>query len=146
VEISPVPKVRAPEIYPDRIVLEVIMASRRRVKSPLELEPLQQCFVIMSFSGNAEIEQPYQLGTKKVVSALGFRCVRVDELPHLSRITDKIEEYIRESFFIVADLTEEKPNCFYELGYAHGLRKPVILIARRGTGLQFDVSHYPFIF
>ena len=37
------------------------------------------------------------------------------------------------------DLTEERPNVYYELGLAHGLTKPVICVAREGTKLHFDV-------
>jgi hypothetical protein len=112
----------------------------------MRIEPLQQCFVIMSFSGRKDIEQAYLSGTKSVVNALGFGCARVDELPTLSTVTQQIEECIKSSYFIVADLTEERPNCFYELGYAHGIRKPVVLIAKIGTKVHFDVSHYPFVF
>ena len=122
------------------------MADAQTIKIVSKIEPLQQCFVIMSFSKNPKIERPYQRGIKKVVSSLGFNCVRMDELPHLAKITDKIEECIRGAYFVIADLTENRRNCYYELGYAHGLKKPVILIARRGTKTEFDLSHYPTIF
>ena len=38
-------------------------------------------------------------------------------------------------------------NVFYELGFAHALDKPTILLANRGdTELPFDVSSYRVIF
>jgi len=105
---------------------------------------LQQCFVIMSFS--PKLESLYKNGIKRVVCDVGFDCLRSDEAPSLQHITLQIQRLIRDASFVIADLTEEKPNCLYELGYAHGLGKRVILTARSGTGLAFDVSQFPCIF
>ena len=39
-----------------------------------------------------------------------------------------------------------RPNVFYELGYAHALGKPTILLAERGRELPFDIRGYRCIF
>jgi len=57
-------------------------------------------------------------------------------------ITDVILSSINRSRFLVADLTDAKPNCYYEVGYAHALRKPVIILAKEGTTRHFDISTY----
>lgn len=44
------------------------------------------------------------------------------------------------SRFVVADLTDERQNCYYEVGYAHALGKPVIILAKDGTPRHFDVA------
>ena len=44
------------------------------------------------------------------------------------------------------DLTDLRPNVFYELGYADGLGKKVIATAKEGTDLPFDVKDIPTIF
>ncbi len=36
-------------------------------------------------------------------------------------------------------------NVFYELGYAHALGKPTILLAEKGKQLPFDVSGYRYL-
>jgi nucleoside 2-deoxyribosyltransferase len=52
-----------------------------------------------------------------------------------------------ESDVIVAEITPVNANVFYELGYAHALDKPTILLARRDTEkLPFDISGYRVIF
>jgi hypothetical protein len=45
----------------------------------------------------------------------------------------------------VFDLTYERPNVYYELGYAHGVgNEPldILLIAKYGTKVHFDISPY----
>ena len=53
---------------------------------------------------------------------------------------------IRNSQFVIADLTLEKPNVYREVGYAWGAKKPVILLAREGQRLHFDLSHHKCLF
>jgi hypothetical protein len=48
--------------------------------------------------------------------------------------------------FVIVDLTNERPNVFFEAGYAHGLGKIPIYVARDGTSIHFDVKDYPVIF
>jgi len=54
-------------------------------------------------------------------------------------------ESIRKAEFVIVDLTEERPNVFFEAGYAHGIGKLPIYIARDGTDIHFDVKDYPVI-
>jgi nucleoside 2-deoxyribosyltransferase len=107
---------------------------------------LQHCFVIMSFSDNAELEKAYRLGMKRTLGEMGFECVRVDEAGVTSRITESVEKLIKNAYFVIADVTEQKRNCYYELGYAYGTGRPVLLLAREGTELDFDINHFPCTF
>ena len=43
---------------------------------------------------------------------------------------------------VIADITPVNQNVFYELGYAHALGKPTILLAERGKEFPFDVRGY----
>lgn len=83
---------------------------------------------------------------KEAANRCGIQAERVDE-PHSSeRITDRILESIRKAEFVIVELTGSRPNVFYEAGYAQGLRKTPIYIARDGTKLEFDLKDYPVIF
>jgi hypothetical protein len=51
----------------------------------------------------------------------------------------RIRENVERAYFIVANLTEARPNCYCELGMAHGLGKDVILLSNTMTDVHFDV-------
>lgn len=76
----------------------------------------------------------------------GLNAERVDEPESNERITDRILESIRRAEYVIVDLTNSRPNVFYEAGYAQGRGKIPIYIARQGTPLEFDLKDYPVIF
>ena len=43
---------------------------------------------------------------------------------------------LRESDLVIADLSNERPSCYYELGLAEALRKTVLVIAVVGTSIH----------
>jgi len=51
-----------------------------------------------------------------------------------------------EAKIVIAEITAPNQNVFYELGYAHALKKPTILLAEHGKTLPFDVSGYRCLF
>jgi hypothetical protein len=109
-------------------------------------------FVVMSFSGdpkrpelNAALEDV--LGTyKDVCSKFDYICERVDDASTVPRILPEIWEKISECAFAIVDLSVRSANVYYELGYAKGQNKPVIVTAKKDTELPFDVKDIPVIF
>jgi hypothetical protein len=82
---------------------------------------------------------------RDVCKECGFAAIRTDEVETNERIVQRIIEGIRTSAFVIADVSEVKPNVFYELGFAHGLGKQVIVTAKKGSTLPFDISDVPVI-
>lgn len=99
-------------------------------------------FVISSFTPEME---PSYLAITSAAQAAGLRAERVKDVPGDYRITDRILKMIGQARFIVADLTNERPNVYFELGYARGLGKTVITILRSGTNIHFDVRDWTYI-
>ena len=83
---------------------------------------------------------------KEACSRCGLSAERVDKAHSNDRITDRILESIRIAQYVIVDLTNSKPNVFYEAGYAQGQNKTPIYIARENTPLEFDLKDYPIIF
>ncbi|HUK84747.1 MAG TPA: hypothetical protein VLU95_02685 [Candidatus Acidoferrum sp.] len=98
-------------------------------------------FFICPF-GNCEIDHNYEFVIKPLVKQFQFKIERADEISHTKTITEVILEAIIRSAFIIADLTDAHPNCYYEVGYAHSLGKPIIILAKDSTMRHFDISTY----
>ncbi|MEQ9091565.1 MAG: hypothetical protein RIE52_10780 [Balneola sp.] len=97
-------------------------------------------FIIMQINpDNPELED-ILLGIKEVCRKFGIEAVRADEIQHEDKITDIILDRIKKSEFIIADLTAERPNVYYEVGFAHSEGKRPILLRKKGTKLHFDLS------
>ena len=98
-------------------------------------------FVIMPFKGQ-EMTDVYA-AIKDECGKLGLNAKRVDENVGSSFVVREIAELIERAEFLVCDLTYERPNVYYELGYAHGIGNEgadILLIAREGTTLHFDIA------
>jgi hypothetical protein len=113
--------------------------------SSISIEPKRpKAFIVMQFGGT------YDALWKEVIAPIvdeeGFEPVRVDDVFKPGIILQDIIQGISESDVIVAEISPENANVFYELGYAHALSKPTILLAERGRALPFDIRSYRVIF
>ncbi|MFN7920816.1 MAG: hypothetical protein U0Q16_12000 [Bryobacteraceae bacterium] len=103
-----------------------------------------QMFVAMQFG------QPFDTLYQEVIfprsAQLGLNVVRIDEIAGPGIIFEDIKKRIAEAKIVVAEITAPNQNVFYELGYAHALNKPTILLAQRGKELPFDIRSYRVIF
>lgn len=100
-------------------------------------------FVIMPFSGT-DIGSAYG-AIKDECRKLRLRSRRVDENAGGGIVIGEITELIERAEFIICDLTNERPNVYYELGYAHGVGNEamdILLIAEEGTVLHFDIAPF----
>lgn len=76
---------------------------------------------------------------KPAVEAVGLKPLRADDLYTPSTIIGDIWEMINSSKMMIAELTTLNANVMYELGLAHAVAKPVILISDSIDTIPFDL-------
>lgn len=106
------------------------------------LEEKTQAFVAMSFS--PEMKAMWEDAIKPAIQKAGYTAYRIDEEPHSDNIIFKIMAEIRNSRFVVADVTEQKNGVYFEAGYALRLGLPVIWSVRKddANNVHFDTAQY----
>jgi len=76
------------------------------------------------------------------VRAAKLKPYRVDRDPRATVPIDKLHEKIQSSAVCLADVSRDNPNVWYEVGFAIGSGKPVVLIcATKRDKFPFDVRH-----
>lgn len=101
------------------------------------------CFVIQPYDGG-DFDNRYDDIIKPAVEACGLEAYRVDRDPYVEIAVSVIEERIREATIIVAEISVDNPNVWFELGYAMALGKLVIMLCDntyRNEKFPFDISH-----
>jgi len=78
----------------------------------------------------------------KSLKLAGFTVNRADEIFGTQPIIEDIWEEINSASIIIADVTGKNPNVMYEIGLAHTVGKPVIIVSQSIDDVPFDLRHY----
>ena len=119
-------------------------------KGPVKFDSIEvstqsySAFVVMQFT--EQFNELYDEVIRPVCAGNGVNAFRASDIYRPGVILQDIHQNLDESYVVIAEITTRNANVFYELGYSHALRKPVILLAERGTELPFDISGYRVIF
>ena len=111
-----------------------------------EIEPRkEECFVIAPFGG---VDSPVRDRTKKVIEHIvepavedKYVVITAEQIMEPGRITMQIIEKIASAPILIADLTDNNANVYYELSCRQALRLPAILIVHRDeiNNVAFDI-------
>lgn len=85
----------------------------------------------------------YELGIKAATSEVDAYAERVDQQHFTDSILERVLNQITKADVLIADMTGKNPNVYYEVGYAHALNKPVLLITQSIDDIPFDLKHRP---
>lgn len=103
------------------------------------------CFVMQPFA--APLGDYYEKIYRPAIEKAGLRPVRADaEIFATGKIMDQVWHGINAAKVLVAELTTRNPNVFYELGLAHAMKKPVVLVSAREEDVPFDLQHIRVIY
>lgn len=103
----------------------------------------KNAFVAMKF-GDDTI--PLRKAIRQGIKEAGFNAFFIDEKQHNDFITIELLKEIRDSKFVVVDLTHLNNGAYFEEGYAMGLGKTTIQLCKRDTKLHFDIAQKNTIF
>lgn len=103
-------------------------------------------FIVSQFGEKYDIL--YKDVIRPICEENGYMPLRGDEMPTNTAILDDIIKSIKDCAVIIAEITPDNPNVFYEIGYAHALNKPTILLCEKTcrSKLPFDLSGFRTIF
>jgi len=95
------------------------------------------CFTIMPYGDWFDIY--YSNVYVPAIKEAGLMSKRADDLYRPSSIVHDIWQYTKECEIVLADLTGKNPNVLYELGLAHAIGKPVVLIVEKMEDIPYDL-------
>jgi hypothetical protein len=96
------------------------------------------CFIVMPFSQEWSADVHRILA--RACEAAGVRPVRGDDLFTPTDILEDIWQSINAADFVIADITGRNPNVLYELGIAHTLAKPVLILSKEAADIPIDLA------
>lgn len=102
------------------------------------------CFVIQPFTDiyNKRFDDLY----KPAIEAAGMTAYRVDQDSSATVLVEAIEKNIKRAAVCLADISEDNPNVWYELGFAYAAGRPVVMACsdergKSGKRFPFDIQH-----
>jgi hypothetical protein len=117
----------------------------KKVSKGVTVGATDTCFVMMPFAN--PIGGYYATIYEPAIKKAGLTPVRADtDIFGTGKIIDQIWEGLKRAKVLVAELTGRNPNVLYELGLAHALHKPVVLISSNEPDVPFDVRHVRVIY
>jgi hypothetical protein len=79
------------------------------------------------------------------VEALKLTIRRADDFFSGNQLMQDVWSAICAAGVIIADCTSRNPNVFYEIGIAHTVGKPVILLSQDHEDIPADLRHYRYL-
>lgn len=125
------------------------VAKKKAAPKPKDESGQNTCFVISpigkpSTERHTKFKDALEYVIKGAVKSSGYRLqvLRSDDIDRAGSFIKDILENLFESYVVIADLTEQNPNVFYELGVRHVLSPRTILIAQSLEDIPSDLREY----
>ncbi len=117
----------------------------KKLEKTAKVKTGDTCFVMMPFA--EPLGSYYEKVYKPAIEKAGLTPIRADnDIFGTGKIIDQVWNGINSAKVLIAELTDRNPNVFYELGLAHALQKPVVLISSNEKDVPFDLHHIRVIY
>lgn len=138
-------KVRIIDFSTEEIPKEEKSERIKKLERTARVSATDTCFVMQPFA--APLGTYYEKIYKPAIEKAGLTPVRADaDIFGTGKIMDQVWTGINAAKVLVAELTSRNPNVYYELGLAHALKKPVVLISSNEEDVPFDLHHIRVIY
>jgi len=139
-------KIRIIDVSADVVPLKSTPSDRiKKLGKAANISSTDTCFVMQPFA--PPLGDYYEKIYKPAIEKAGLKPVRADaDIFGTGKIMDQVWDGITSAKVLVAELTSRNPNVFYELGLAHALEKPVVLVSSREDDVPFDLQHIRVIY
>jgi hypothetical protein len=112
---------------------------------------LKSCFIVTPIGEpNSEVNQKafglINAVMKPVLADFDYQPIAASDISSPGSINKQIIIRLYEDELVIANLTGLNPNVMYELAVRHAVKKPVIIMAEKGTKLPFDLVDQRCIF
>jgi hypothetical protein len=133
-------KVRVLDISTEVEPQEQTSRRLKKLGASVEVKAGETCFVMQPFA--SPHGDYYEKIFKPAIDKTGLKPVRADaDIFGTGKIIDQIWRGINGAKVLVAELTTRNANVLYELGLAHALKKPVVLVSSNQPDVPFDLHH-----
>ena len=138
-------KIRVVDVSEEVPELRATSTQIKKLGAEVGVKAGDLCFVMQPFAN--PLGDYYEKIYKPAIEKTGLQPVRADaDLFGTGKIIDQIWRGINSAKVLVAELTSKNPNVFYELGLAHALNKPVVLVSSNDKDVPFDLHHIRVIY
>lgn len=110
----------------------------KKRKKKTAKKPAGKCFVMMPFKTPFDIY--YTTIFKPAIAGADLEPIRADDLFRAGVIVADLWEMIQDCNVLLAEVTTKNANVFYELGLAHAIGKPVVLVSETMDDVPFDLQ------
>ncbi len=138
-------KLRVIDVSAEEISSDDVTRRIRKLGKSVVLTSSDTCFVVQPF--NPPFGDYYDKVYRPAIEKAGLTAMRADaDIFGTGKIMDQIWSGIKAAKVLVAEMTSRNPNVFYELGLAHALNKPVVLVSSNENDVPFDLQHIRVIY
>ncbi len=96
-------------------------------------------------TGDAHLDPLLQQHIKPALASIGYELLDYRDISKAGIIDNILRVQIRDSAFVLVDLTHDNAGAYWEAGYAEGLGKPVLYICEKSKfderSTHFDTNH-----
>lgn len=122
------------------LVTSIPLPQNSAVKYPYRFVTVPNTAFIMMAMDSSQPELEDVCSTiKDICSCYRKKAFRADDVPHNGQIHKVVFDCIATSELLIADLTGEKQNVYYEVGIAHAFGKQPVLLCKSGTKIHYNL-------